>query len=102
MSCSMKKQELIDLINCSEESFDSLFDVECAIPSGVVKVASEIKQETHRWFTIAVDVYKCEVGYVGVRGVQMLSSECMSATDCDWSCDAREYKEATTITYMPA
>lgn len=40
----MKKQELIDLINCSEESFDSLFDAECAIPHDVVKVASGIKQ----------------------------------------------------------
>ena len=50
----MKKQELIDLINCSEESFDSLFDAECAIPSDVVKVASGIKQETYRWFTTAM------------------------------------------------
>lgn len=97
----MKKQELIDLINCSEESFDSLFAAECAIPLDVVKVASVIKQETYRWFTTAVDVYKCEDGYVGVCGVQMLKSECMSASDCDWHCGAREYKEATTITYIP-
>jgi hypothetical protein len=98
----MKKQELIDLINCSEESFDSLFDAECAIPRDVVKVASGIKQGTYRWFTTAVDVYKCEDGYVGVCGVQLLRSEGMSTSDCNCPCDAREYKEATTITYIPA
>lgn len=98
----MKKQELIDLISYSEESYYSLFDADLEIPSDVVKVASEIKQEKYRWFTTAVNVYKCEDGYVGVCGVQMVLSDYMSAEDCGYPCEAREYKESTTITYIPA
>ena len=46
-------------------------------------------------------VYYCN-GYVGVCVVQLLRSDGMSTLDCDWPCDAREYKEAATITYIPA
>jgi len=94
----MKVQELINLIN--ENEFYSLFEAECAIPRDVDKVASGLELNEHRWYSIAVDVYKCEDGFVGIRGAYQSFSEMQSWKDIDVICGAGEYIEKTTITYV--
>lgn len=96
----MKKKELIDLIN-NEDCLYSIFDAEDIIPKEVTRVASDLELDRHRWYSTCVNVYACEDGYVGIRGVNQLYSEMMTLSDCDCPCKASEYEEVTTITYKP-
>lgn len=95
----MKKKELIDLINNNEDCLYSIFDAEDIIQKEVKCVASELELDRHRWYSICVNVYACEDGYVGIRGVNQLYSDTMIFSDCDVICEAEEYEEVTTITY---
>lgn len=96
----MKVQELIELINNAEDLY-SLWDAEEIIPSHIKLVEDELNPDRHRWYCVSTNVYKCEDGFVGVRGVSQLFSEMMSYSDCDEVCYALEYEEVTTITYKP-
>lgn len=57
--------------------------------------------DKHRWYSTCVNVYACEDGYVGIRGVNDLYSDSMDYSDCDCCCAASEYEEVITITYKP-
>jgi hypothetical protein len=94
----MKKQDLINLINNNEE-LDYLSAVEDIIPKEVNCVAEHLYVDKHRWFSTSVNVYACEDGYVGIRGVDQLFSPYMCFSDCDYPCEASEYEEVVTITY---
>ena len=95
----MKKKELIDLINNGR--FPSLYDAEGIIPEEVQCVAEGLEKGRHRWYSTCVDVYICEDGYVGIRGVDDLYSEAMVYSDCNFCCEASEYKAVATIIYKP-
>lgn len=95
----MKVQELIKKFNESEV-FYYLWDAEDAIlPSGVKCVKRDINIDRHRWYEVSTSIYKCEDGFVGIRGVSKLYSEMMTFSDCDIHCEINEYKETTTISY---
>lgn len=95
----MKKKDLIDLVN--NDCLYSLYDVEDILPEVVQCVATDLEIDRHRWYSICVNVYACEDGYVGIRGVNQLYSETMIFSDCDVICEAKEYEEVVTITYKP-
>lgn len=95
----MKKKELIDLIN--NGCFYSLYDAEDIIPEEVQCVAKGLEIDKHRWYSTCVNVYACEDGYVGIRGVNDLYSDSMDYSDCDCRCEASEYKAVATIAYKP-
>ena len=94
----MKVQELIELVNGGK--FYSLYEAEDAIPVDVEKVASGLELNEHRWYSTAVDVYKCEDGFVGIRGAYQSFSEMQTWKDIDVICGACEYIAKITITYV--
>lgn len=95
----MKKKELIDLIN--NDYLYSIYDAEDIIPKDVQCVAKDLEVDKHRWYSTCVNVYACEDGYVGIRGVNDLYSDRMCYSDCNCYCEASEYKAVATITYKP-
>lgn len=97
----MKVQELIDLINNSEETLYSLWDAEELIPRNVKQVAQGLELDEHRWYSTAVNVYECEDGYVGIFGAYQSFSEMQTWSDICVSCYAQEYKAIQTTTYVP-
>jgi hypothetical protein len=98
--CNMKVQDLIELINNSEDLY-CLEDAEDIIPKDINCVASELDVDKHRWFSTAVDVYACEDGYVGVYGVNTIYSEHMAPRDCNYPCGALEYEPVQITSYKP-
>lgn len=95
----MKTKELIDLIN--NGCLYDLYDAEDIIPKEVKCVAKDLEIDKHRWYSTCVNVYACEDGYVGIRGVNDLYSEAIVYSDCNCCCEASEYKALATITYKP-
>lgn len=94
----MKKQELIDLINNAHCC--SLWKAEDIIPSDIPQVAEGLKLDEHRWYSTAINVYKCEDGFVGVWGAYQSFSEMQSWDDLDVICEAFPMKEIQTVTYV--
>lgn len=94
----MKAQELIELIN--GEPLYSLWDADDVIGSEATMVAKGLKLDIHRWYSKAVNVYKCDDGFVGVCGPYQLFSEEMVWSDTE-ACKAALYKEVKTVTYKP-
>ena len=66
----------------------------------IKQVASDLDFDEHRWYIISTNVYKCEDGFIGVRGVSSLRSEMMDYSDCDESVDIFECIEKQTVTYI--
>lgn len=95
----MKVQELINLIN--EEPLYSLWDADDVIGKNAKMVASHLDLDEHRWYNMAVNVYECEDGFVGVFGVYQSFSERQTWEDINVVCEASRYKEVKTVTYMP-
>lgn len=94
----MKVRQLIDLIN-KENDLYTLEEAYDIIPSNIERVKSGLELDKYRWYSKAVDVYKCEDGYVGVSGVYDIYSETDSPMDIGVSCSASEYQEVLTVTY---
>ena len=94
----MTKEELIDLINNSEDCY-SVWDAEDLIPGSVKRVAKWLEPESFRWFLTATNVYKCEDGFVGVYGVIDLKSEMIGYVDCDIKSQAFEVKQVPGMIY---
>lgn len=104
----MKVDELINLINNTkglvslDEVEDLIFTNEAPTDATTYKVASHMNLQQHRWYSIAVDVYKCDDGFVGVKGGFQCFDEGASLNDvCSFPCFAKPYKEKQTITYIP-
>lgn len=51
---------------------------------------------------MATDVYECEDGFLGVRGVNIIFSESMCGGDCNEDIELFEVKQVKTITYERA
>lgn len=94
----MKKQELIDLINNAHCC--SLWKAEYIIPFDIPQVAEGLKLDEHRWYSTAINVYKCEDGFVGVWGAYQSFSEMQMWKDLDVICEAFPMKPIETITYV--
>jgi hypothetical protein len=94
----MTVSEFIDFVNSS--NFYSLGEVE-DVAEGVKRVASGLDLDEHRWYSTAIDVYKCSDGFVGVFGAYQSFSEAQMWSDIDILCEAEEYEEYTTVSYRP-
>lgn len=97
----MKVDELIDKVNNSEEPIYSLWCLEDAIPDLPECVAEGLELDEHRWYSVAVNVYKCEDGFVGIWGTYQNFSEMQGWSDIDIHCEAEEYKQIPSVTYIP-
>lgn len=97
----MKVQELIDYVNSNE--FYSLYEFEDSLTveqfKELKRIPKTINEDKHRWYEVSTNVYRVEDGYVGVRGVTHIYSECMTYSDCDYLCKASEYEEISTVSY---
>ena len=96
----MKVQELIDYVNSN--GFYSMYEFQDSLTDRQLEletVSEDIEVDRHRWYEVSTTIYKVEDGYVGVRGVTQLYSECMMYSDCDYLCEASEYEEVQTISY---
>lgn len=104
----MKVQEIITLYNeeIEKEDYnvpysigdaeDILFDLD----KNLECVASKLDFDEHRWYIITTNVYKCEDGFIGIRGVSSLKSEMMGYSDCCIDVDIFECIEKQTVTYI--
>lgn len=97
----MKVQELINAVNNSEESIYSLWQLEDVIHDLPECVAEGLELDEHRWYSVAVNVYKCEDGFVGVWGTYQSFSQMQGWSDIDIHCEAEEYKQVPSVTYVP-
>lgn len=95
----MKVQELINLIN--EKPLYSLWDADDVIGKNAKMVASHLDLDEYRWYSMAVNVYECEDGFVGVFGAYQSFSESQTWKDINVVCEASRYKEVKTVTYIP-
>ena len=91
----MTKSELIKLVE-NEKAY-ALWD----LPDAEWKqVANELERDESRWYATAVNVYECDDGFVGVRGVCQIYGECTTPEDIDFVCTACEYEPKTVVTYV--
>lgn len=105
----MKVQEFIDLINERDDlptlySLHSVEYLESELGEDVEfpkVVAKDLYRDDHRWYGLSTNVYQCEDGFVGVRGVSRLFSEQMSWNDVGIRCEAEEYEQIVEVTYKP-
>lgn len=97
----MKVQEAISKIEVAclyalwmvNDYYEPLKDCKC--------VAEGLNLDEHRWYSIATNVYECEDGFVGVRGVYQSFSEMQTWEDINVLCTAEEYIAVPSITYKP-
>ena len=94
----MTKQELINQVN--KANYNSLWEAEDYIPREIPQVAEGLQLDEHRWYSTAINVYKCEDGFVGVWGAYQSFSEMQTWDDLDIICKAFPMKEIQTITYV--
>lgn len=94
----MKIQELIDAVN-SQEIY-SLWDLDNFIPNLPECIAEGLEKDKSWLYDTAVNVYKCEDGFVGIWGVYHNYEDC-SCKDYEITCIATEYKEVPSVTYVP-
>lgn len=94
----MKREELIEKVNAAH--YKSLWEAEDEMDPEVEKVAKGLDLDEHRWFSTAIDVYRCEDGFVGIQGAYQSFSEMQSWSDIDWDCTAFPMKAVETITYV--
>ena len=96
----MKTKEFIDAINNSEEPIYSL----CCLDDYIENMPKLIKEGTdldsHRWYSTAINIYKCDDGFVGVFGAYQSFSEMQDWDDIGVSCKAYEYKEIQSVAYI--
>lgn len=104
----MKVQELINAYKAELENEDcatpySIWDAEDVLmylDETLERVASDLDFDEHRWYIRSTNVYKCDDGFVGVRGVSSLKSEMMSYSDCGEDVEIFECIEKQTVTYV--
>lgn len=95
----MKVKDFINKVNTGH--FFLLEDVEHSIENIPELVASGIDLESNFLYNTAVNVYKCEDGFVGVFGIFSTVSPVVTMEDLDTECEAEEYKEVQSVTYVP-
>ena len=94
----MKVKELITLVN--NNFFYSLHDLD-EIENLPKCVAEGLELDQHRWYSTAINVYKCEDGFVGIWGIYQSFYEYQDYKDIGIKCVALEYEEVPSVTYKP-
>lgn len=97
----MKVEEFIKWVNGL--NVYNLYEVEDEVKYNkidVEKVADEFDYDNRRWYSLATIVYKCDDGFVGVRGACMLHSEEMSYSDAGVVTKAFEVIPQTVTSYV--
>lgn len=94
----MKVKEFITLVN--NNCFYSLHNL-VEIENLPECIAEGLELDRHRWYSTAVNVYKCENGFVGVFGIYQSFSEYQDYKDIGIECVALEYEEVPSVTYKP-
>lgn len=93
----MKVAEVLEKVNntryWSIYAFEEDLDLEA--------VAYGLDVDRHRWYEVSTNVYKCEDGFVGVRGPSHLYSESMEYESCYCECFAEEFEPKLVIAYVP-
>ena len=97
----MKTFELINKINNSTEPIYTLWDLEEIIEDIPECVAEGLDLDEYRWYSTAVNVFKCENGFVGVYGVFQIFSEESYPAEIGVKCVASLYKQVPSVTYKP-
>ncbi len=97
----MKTFELINKINNSTEPIYTLWDLEEIIEDIPKCVAEGLELDEYRWYSTAVNVFKCENGFVGVYGVFQIFSEDSEPAEIGIRCVAKLYKQVPSVTYEP-
>jgi len=96
----MKVQEIIDLVN--NKHLYSLNDVKNVIGNKAKQVT---RQRTNVGncmpYSTAIDIYKCDNGFVGVWGISQLFSKEETLEDMGVVCQASEYRKEVTVRYWP-
>jgi len=96
----MKVQEIIDLVN--NKHLYSLNDVKNVIGNKAKQVT---RQRTNVGncmpYSTAIDIYKCDNGFVGVWGISQLFSKEETLEDMGVVCQASEYIKEVTVRYWP-
>lgn len=103
----MKTKELIDLI-ASKYPIYSLCEVDDLIKDKVKKVSNQQdskkiyinKVNESKWYIVATNVYQCDDGYVGITGPCQLYNEQIAWKDINFPCEAFEYDEVYSISYV--
>lgn len=96
----MSVAEAISLVNDNDDVYYSLFDInELLEEHGLYRVAKGINMDQFRWYSTAIDVYKCTDGFIGVSGLFQSFSEMQSASDCNVICEVFEMEQVPTVTY---
>lgn len=93
----MKVKELITLVN--NNFFYSLHDL-VEIENFPECVDEGLELDQHRRYSTAVNVYKCEDGYVGIYGVYQNFSEQQDYKDIGIKCLAEEYIKVPYAPYV--
>jgi hypothetical protein len=96
----MKIKEIIEIV----ENANELYSVNMAhrlIKDKATLVAVGLQPSDRRWYSISTAVYRCDDGYVGVRGVSKSNVEQQTYEDIGITCKAFEMKEIMQPTYIP-
>ena len=92
----MKREEFIRKVN--EGNFKSLSGVRYEFDVKLVEANQNV--DSHRWYSMARDVYECEDGFVGVSGVFQSFSEAQTCDDIGVSCEAFPVKQVISFDYI--
>lgn len=65
----------------------------------LLKVATEIDRDIHRWYETSITVIKIFGKFLGIREITMLYSEPQSYEECFHYLKFYEMKEVQTVTY---
>lgn len=93
----MKVVEVIEKVKAN--GYWSIYDFDEAFAELEV-VEEGIGIDTHRWYETSCSIYKCEDGFVKVRGVSTIFSESMAWEDCGFKCVAEECFPVSSVKYL--
>lgn len=84
----MKVAELIERVNAVK--YWSLYSLEKDLEFSLEIVAHGLNVDKQKWYEISTTVYRCEDGFVAVRGISQLYGEWTDCIDCLYRCVAKE------------
>lgn len=93
----MKVAEVIEKVKATD--CWSIYDFDAAFAELEV-VEEGIGIDKHRWYETSCSIYKCEDGFVKVRGASTRFNECMDWEDCGFECVAEECFPVQSVKYL--
>lgn len=92
----MKVAEVIEKVKITD--YWSIYDFDEGLTEDVIEENINIKK--HRWFETSCSIYKCEDGFIKVRGVSKIFGEDMGWEDCGFKCVAEECFPVPSVKYL--